>query len=529
MGASQVKPREASGPIVDDMKKKYGSDSVKFLSYWHDQFGFPKNGSLSVRKIEYLEQKLDEYKSRLHEKKKIKRKTWIFIVEMESVLKMWETEAESRRRKTERKKKPKDKTHKAAAARQHAAPSSGSPTSHSDCVTPAPVPQAQAPPTSSADVNRDPKPSLDCQQSPVALAPPAGQLSPDLVSNAGGEGAAARRALEVAEQGKPDGTGATDTRLHTGLQPEASRPNPSRKGKGPLEEPTHRLYKPFWTVSEMKEMMMKHLPPVTPNGEKFAKEFLLFCKSCMPTIPQVNYLLGMHLTPGQYLKVKAAIGVSDCDCGPMNEEWAHKANAPYREAITGLCNVIRKVFPIEVNYWLITNTTQREGETPYEFLTRLRAVFDDHSGLSKPDDGVDSYYECSLAHYLLEGLLPPIKKRLNSTCIMSKTLQSVLSHANHAYRHLQKEASEKAMVISTRQVPAGWGRQKGWGGRRGRGRRWRDGCFICGAYDHWQRECPENYSGYCSGQRRLAIGQCFLTFVEPQQSFYIEKNPLAEH
>lgn len=99
MGSSQSKPTEACGPIVDDMKKKYGLDAVKFLRYWHDQFEFPENGSLSESKINDLEEKLNEKRRRKFKKKTIKCETLILIDDMQRVLQMWKAEAENRRRK----------------------------------------------------------------------------------------------------------------------------------------------------------------------------------------------------------------------------------------------------------------------------------------------------------------------------------------------------------------------------------------------------------------------------------------------
>lgn len=486
MGSSQSKPTEACGPIVDDMKKKYGLDAVKFLRYWHDQFEFPENGSLSESKINDLEEKLNEKRRRKFKKKTIKCETLILIDDMQRVLQMWKAEAENRRRKTEKKKKSKDNTHTVARSM--------------------PIPHVQAPPTPPTNVIIIHE-SYAYERSPPLLSPPpAGQHTPCLVRNstAGGEGAAARQALEAGVEGKPESPGSTSTELQARQQPEVcgrrSPPTiPSRNIKALPAAPTVEPADPFWTIEDMKEAM-KHLPPVTPNGEKFAKEFLTFCKVLMPTITQVKYLVAMHLGPAQYLKIKEKI---DGDSRPMNPEWEHKANVAYRKSITYLCDAIQKAFPKKVDLRLIQSTTQREGETPREFLSRLDAVCDEHSGILRPDvytGSNSSAYEMFVIHKFLEGLLPQVREGVEATCILpySTDLEMVTRHATHAYKcqqeAIRKKAIQREEELHRAIVAWSW---RGRGGRGGRGKRWRrqDGCFVCGAYDHWMRDCPQN-AGY---------------------------------
>lgn len=231
---------------------------------------------------------------------------------------------------------------------------------------------------------------------------------------------------------------------------------------------------------------MKRLPPVTPNREKFAKEFLGFCKVYMPTIPQVKYLMVRHLGPVQYLKIKAK---NKGDSGPMNPEWEHEANVIYRVAITDLCNAIRKAFPKKVGYLLIRSTTQWEGETPVEFLSRLQAVYDEHSGIPKPDayPGPElSAYEGYLVHHFLDGLLPQVRDGVKATCIPPHLagIKTITCHAMHAYNCQQESMRKKAIQREEelRRAIVTWNRwgqggQGGWGKRR----RWRDRCFVCGA------------------------------------------------
>lgn len=354
MGSSQAKPKdypwEACGPIVDDMKKKYGSDAVKFLRYWHVEFEFPANGSFSESKIEILEEKLEQERWRAIAKKKIKQK--IVLEDMQRVLEMWKAEAERRRRKRER-KKSKDKTNSAATAPQRAPQSSGPPSCHCNCncTEPTPVPQAQAPPAAPVSITVVHNSNTYSERSPILLPPPPAEDLYRRLSTAGGEE-------------NPDCLGSTDTRLQPRVSSRHS-PQTSRNIKALPAAPAVQPADNFWTIEDMKGGM-KHLAPVTSSGEKFAKEFLSFCKVFMPTIPRIKYLLGVHLTPEQYLKIRPKI---NGDGRPNDSEWDHKANTAYRVAITDLCCTIRETFPKKADCFRVRNTHQREGETPYDFLT----------------------------------------------------------------------------------------------------------------------------------------------------------------
>lgn len=150
MGSSQAKPKdypwEACGPIVDDMKKKYGSDAVKFLRYWHVEFEFPANGSFSESKIEIFDSKKE-------------------------------------------KKKSKDKTNSAATAPQRAPQSSGPPSCHCNCncTEPTPVPQAQAPPAAPVNITVVHNSNTYSERSPILLPPPPAEDLYRRLSTAGGE------------------------------------------------------------------------------------------------------------------------------------------------------------------------------------------------------------------------------------------------------------------------------------------------------------------------------------------------------
>lgn len=478
MGSSEAKPQvdpwEPCGPIVDDMKKMYGSDAVKFLRYWHEQFEFPANGSFSESKIEILEEKLNQQKRRTIEKKKIKLEALILLEDMQRVLKMWKAEAERRRRQRERKKKSKYKTYSAATAPLP----SGPPCSHCNCTEPTPAPQVQASPTAPANITVVHNSYTYSERSPTLLPPLPAEIYSSRLSTAGEERAAAQ-ALDNGIKERPASLESNIIQINSRLQPVVShwqspQTIPSWNTNALPAAPTVQLADNFWTIQDMKDSM-KHLPPVTPCGEKFAKELLVFCEVFMPTIPQLKYLVCMHLTLEQYLKIKAKI---DDDGRPVNSKWNHKANIAYRAAITDLCNAIREAFPKKVDLFRVHSTYQREGEAPYEFLIRLEAIFDEYSGMSRPDDypgEMMSGYEGFLAQCFLAGLLPPIRKCVETTCILpnSARLKEVICHASHAYRS-QQEATRKEAIQREKELHRAievlnW-RERGSRGGRNRGR-----------------------------------------------------------
>lgn len=522
MGSSQVKPKydlwEACGPIVNDMKKKYGSEAVKYLKYWHEQFEFPANGSFSESKIENLQCKLDQHWWCIIGKKKIKRETLISLEDMQRVLKMWKEEAERRRRKRERKKKSKDKTHSAAIAPQRAPPSSATASDHCNSTEPTTAPQVPLTAPVSVTVVDN---SYSCsKQGPTLLPPRPGENLFPRFNTAIRDGAAAQE-LESGGEERAVSLRSTDAKLHIRLQPVVSslyypQTIPSANMKALPAAPAIQPAENFFTFEDMKDNL-KHLPPVYPSGEKFAKDFLAFCKVLMPSIPQVKRLVCMHLTLDQYLKIKAKM---DGNGGPISLKWEHEANAAYREAIRDLCDAILKAFPKKVDFYRLQSVRQEKGETPNEFLIRLDDVFDECSGWSKPDDYPGEKkcpYEEFLIQEFLRGLQSSVRKGVETTCISlrSARLNEVVAHATHAYECQQeairkremKEEFHRAVVLSefSRIVQIGQSRQKS-------GRRRRDGCFVCGAYDHWRRDCPQN-TGYRGQHQRRAIGNNCLSVI----------------
>lgn len=99
MGKSQSKVAPQEGPIVDDMRKKYGPTSLEMLDVWVEKYRFPTGGSLSMEELRKLELRLKL------EKEKItnwRRKDTQMIRDHERCLSCWKAEAEIRQRKQSR-------------------------------------------------------------------------------------------------------------------------------------------------------------------------------------------------------------------------------------------------------------------------------------------------------------------------------------------------------------------------------------------------------------------------------------------
>lgn len=83
--------------------------------------------------------------------------------------------------------------------------------------------------------------------------------------------------------------------------------------------------------------------------------------------------------------------------------------------------------------------TQKSDETPDDYVHRLQQVFNDHSGIDKPDDypGNDmTPYESLLKQQFLNGLQPDATLAVRDSCIghseSSVRLAEFIRHANHA-------------------------------------------------------------------------------------------------
>lgn len=102
-GSVEAGPSE--GAIVDIMRKKYGDKTLKYLNVWTAEFGFPIGGSLSLKTILLLEEKLKK-KVDMRRKKKLSVKKLETIEDQRECLQIWKTEADARNRRIMQKQLP---------------------------------------------------------------------------------------------------------------------------------------------------------------------------------------------------------------------------------------------------------------------------------------------------------------------------------------------------------------------------------------------------------------------------------------
>ncbi|KAM3622080.1 uncharacterized protein V6R79_020147 [Siganus canaliculatus] len=168
-------------------------------------------------------------------------------------------------------------------------------------------------------------------------------------------------------------------RLHHHTQ-HAPLSTPMAQVSGP-EDPT--LGFRIWTYADIT-VASQHLPNLTTPGRIFAEELLIFCREFKPTINELRRLLIPKIKLRDWATISNKFPATDLCCKHIN--WKDAANVQYRDAIHYLCDSITQAFPVQVNMARVTACTQRDGENPDEYLTRLTEAYNTHSGLQLPDE-----------------------------------------------------------------------------------------------------------------------------------------------
>lgn len=519
MGSNGSKSGSLSleGPIVAFMTEKYTPESVKHLTVWTDQFGFPKGGSFSKREIQELRKKLENKENELMKKKTVKTEDIKLIESHKKCLKMWEEEIEKRERKQLQGQMVKMNV-KSNGNKQNRSKGSIYPslTGHGgpllDTCFPPPAPLA-------------PPPYHDEAAASGSSAPSAPSVAPDSTTPEGRELPALpilhpptpSRLLSLPPSMGLDGSfspPSSHTRAQTG-----SLPGPPQTFQAPMiavmgPRGPAVVFRP-WTESDMSAAL-EHLPSHKASGSKFATALGDFCKEFHPTMPELRRLLMKKLGPTDYGKIKNKCEGED---RPEAPEWGARENAAYVQKINLLCTGIREAFPDRVDMSKITSCKQRMEEDVGDYFHRLLQIFNENSGIEEPTQRGEQAgtWEVHLRQCFLNGLLPSIKTAVETSCVGldEARLTEVKRHAEHAQKiqrakkTREKEGKDKQVhqaqltmlqAVTGEMMGHGRGRGQGHGRGRGRGRGrgyehqgWVNssvGCFICGKNDHWARNCP---------------------------------------
>ena len=94
------------GAILDIMRRKYGDKALKYLNVWTAEFGFPVGGSLGLKNILLLEERLKKKELEMRKKKKISVKKLEIMEGQKECLQIWKEEADARNREIMQKQLP---------------------------------------------------------------------------------------------------------------------------------------------------------------------------------------------------------------------------------------------------------------------------------------------------------------------------------------------------------------------------------------------------------------------------------------
>ncbi|KAA8583483.1 uncharacterized protein LOC116704999 [Etheostoma spectabile] len=506
------------------MCEKHGDKTCQQLPLWVKTFGFPENGSFSVRRIRLLQEELEDYEK----KKGYGSVDW-------KEFRMWKQEAELRQGWQEKGRKK--------------APRKSSPSHPQKDLAPLPAP-APHPPV-------DPRREVRGQPTPAERTPPGRRSAPSPHPSAEdvlvGEqtthatyktinephlresGAGVSKALtldsEATRSPTTNGiksiegrdlreTGAGEMEVYRAwTQDSGTRrsqttpvfrtgdgPNPRDIGAGAMEvyrpsslQKTHNAIQivqvPYaygvWTPDEMRSFA-KELPDVTKRGgAAFVKILSLIVQEFKPSLREIQSLL-IHKLLLKFSKVKGNWLERDAPY-----DWT--PGAGYRKHVEELYERIETAFPVRLK---AICCKKQPDETVDNYLIRLTEVFEDNSGLVPAADPNMSLYESMLIYYFLQGLDEQIKDQAfkHSPFWETGRLSSVRAHAVHAEETLRvledKRKQDRVrleerfmkVLIQLLQAENGW-RNGGRGPSRGSRRH---GCWNCGDLSHWKRDCDQS-------------------------------------
>ena len=517
------------------MKRKHGTESLRFLDIWCKRFGFPEGGSLSKAQLIQLRWKLQKEKDRLYGKRKVASSDMRLIDDMEKCLKLWENECDKRERQTLQKtmtliQPTEEKCDKLSPNNPFGPANAPFPPSSSSLY-----PSLQGGWDSRVDAHMDSSPppyrapALDAPQAPAqgpAQMPAQPQMENQLPVQPAQTLTPPQQPLQA-----PHGTAVENDvtdQLNPVTQPlGAEGPSPMQTRSmarvaqlpmvqvgGPEGNPIY-VYRP-WTAEDVMQAA-KHLPSPDRGGDVLAAAMSDFIRDYTPTSSEASRIMMKKLTPAQFAKVRPAF---NAHCQPTTIDWDVAdvanvaANVAYRTLRDELLRLIRQEFRVACDLSKVSACIQKADEGPDDFLTRLQSIFEAYSGCTKPDPypgEPGTPFESLLKTYFINGLHKELSTMTKNVCVgwtdPDIRLSQVARHARHCQQRLQEKdvaAAKKDRILQQQAnltlVQSISTPRRGRGGRGGqqnsRPKGHGDGtCFICQSPEHWARDCPNRGRG----------------------------------
>lgn len=468
MGKSQSKLVEYDTPVYWQMKKVYGQKCMQDMGKLIKYHGFPKEGTLSVKRLKAVKESVEEGSE---------RQKGCCVKHMcekcEQTVNCWIEEADRRERRAMQKELAGRREEKKVEKCEEKVNASHRSTNNSDISVSkhAPPPYPHYPVAELQAMKMDP--DLDCSPPKRPTAPWAEpewrretEEEPEIIPETPNE--------EIEEEIVRRATPTKKRKTRQIVKEEnVSVTAPMLEVSGP--EGPIMVFRP-WTVTDMREAMA-HLPSPDEAGDKFSTELVTFCQEFSPTVHELRRLLAVKLGATSWHKVSGKLQKEDCELG-------HRDNADYRRAVEELAEAIKIAFPARVDTAKIGNCCQSRDESVQDYYNRLYLIFNKHSRLEEPDErgNQPDTWECHLRSWFLNGLRPEIVQAVKTSYIEWKSgrLSAVLAHALHA-EEIQTVKKERVKAKTDREwqlavvqavsKPGGYSAQRNQQAKGGRGKR----------------------------------------------------------
>lgn len=358
-GSSKSGSHTPTGPKVDVMVRKYGSNCLDCLPYWTKTCGFPENGSFSISKLRMLKDSLEEQEKKLKKQTKIKTEDLKQLEKNKECFNMWMKEADSREKKQGQKQltllKTNDTDKKQASKPLIDFSSPLYPSIRDvdlilDVLLPPPYPPphrgAAALPTAPPPLPPAPAQGVPFQMQTRSMQQ-AGHSNAEQAPGSATQSQAAAPPVPDKEEEKAD--------LYPMLQV------PTETGEIGL------IYRP-WTETDLGNAI-SHLPACKDSGKRFGTCLLRFVETFLPTMNEIRRLMLRNLGPMDYAKIKQYFpNELVTDPAITHPALNDDANRAFKNAVVTLTIGLETAFPDRTDMARINSTRQQIGEPTDAFL-----------------------------------------------------------------------------------------------------------------------------------------------------------------